>query len=171
MASFLKDLSLAIGLLTSDQAPIPDQYGWKDFVWRIRPIEHCMMPDAGMCKVITENWDWKRDQQYSFAVQGFPATNGLTIRLGLNNRDPEDRDDVCIVAIFTNANDKEVAIFYQNWASYPGRNYARDTPLQLAPKFPVGTITKVIIGVKQCDPKNAVDAQLFYSIRTMLDQR
>lgn len=171
MASFIKDLTLALGLLSSDQTPIANHYGWEAFVWRVRPVERCMAPGTGMCPVITENWNWQRDQYYTLAVQASPETNTLTVRLGLDNQDPQERDNVCVVAIFTDANDKEVAIFYQNWTGYPGKSYARNTPLQLAPQHPVGAITKVAIGVKSCEQKNKVDAGLFYSIRSILSQR
>lgn len=171
MASFLKDLSFALGLLTSDQTPVADQYGWKDYIWRLRPVEQCVSPDAGMCMVIADRWDWKRDQHYTFEFEANAETNAIVVRLGLDNRDPTDRDNVCVVALFTDADDREMAIFYQNWTSLPGRSYKRDVPIQLHSRFSVGSIAKVAIGVKQCEQKNAADSSLFYSIRTMLEQR
>lgn len=171
MASFLKELSVAISLLTSDHNPLADFYGWKDYVWRIRTIEHCDPQGGSMCDIVSDRWDWKRDQRYSFAMATDEARNGLTVRLGLDNRDPEDRDNVCVVAFFMNAEDKEVAVFYQNWVAFPGKAYRRDTPITLAPGKPVGSIRKVAVGVKPCEEKNTTDAKLFYTIRLMLDQR
>jgi hypothetical protein len=170
MAFFLKELSIAIGLLTSDNAPVADADGWKNYVWRVRPIDQCIATDErGFCRIVDDRWDWKRDQRYSFSFRLDQATNGLTGHLRLDNSDPRDDDFVCIVAIFTDRNDKEVAVLYQNWHSLHGRTIERDVPVR--PSLPVASIVKVAVGSKQCDAHASPDAANFYRARTELKQR
>jgi hypothetical protein len=170
MTFFLKELSIAIGLLTSDNAPVANADGWANYVWRIRPVDQCIEKDArGFCHIVDDRWDWKRDQHYSFAFRIDPKANTLTGNLRLDNRDPADDDFVCMVAVFTDKNDNEVAILYQNWHSLHGRAIERDVPVR--PSLPLGSITNVAVGSKQCDVHASPDAANFYRTRLQLNQR
>lgn len=169
VSSFLRDLSLAIGLLTSDQSPVPDADGFRGYTWRVPAIEHCQPIVSGKsCVAVQSRWDWKRDQRYELAFRIEPK-NRLVVSLALDNRDPTDKDSVCAVALFTDADDNEIAVFYQNWYSLPGRAYRREVPL--LPARDVTKIAKLAVGTRQCDPKAAADAKNFYRMRTALGQR
>lgn len=170
MTFFLKELSIAIGLLTSENSPVGNADGWANYVWRVRPVEQCITTDKrGFCHIVDDRWDWKRDQHYSFAFRTDPKANTLTGNLRLDNRDLADDDFVCIVAVFTDKNDEEVAVLYQNWHSLHGRAIERDVPIR--PSLPVDSIVKVAVGSKQCDVHASPDAANFYRTRLQLNQR
>ena len=165
----LKQLSIALGLLTSDHSPVPDQDGWVNYVWRVHAAQQCLDVEDGFCEVVQDKWDWKRPQYYSFSFRSDPKTNSVTSRITLRNEDPEDDDQVCVVASFLNAAGQEVGIFYANWRALPGRSYTREAPIWLSSD--VSKIATVAVGTKQCDVKAKPDAQNFYRIRLALNQR
>jgi hypothetical protein len=165
----LKELSVAIGLLTSDHAAVPEQDGWKNYVWRVQPAHQCLAVENGYCEIVQDRWDWKRPQYYSFAFRADPDTNEIASRITLRNEDPDDDDQVCFVASFLNAAGKEIGVFYANWRAMPGRTYTREAPIWLGTK--VSDIATVAVGSKQCDVKATADAQNFYRIRLEHNQR
>jgi hypothetical protein len=165
----LKEVSIALGLLTSDYNPVADADGWKDYVWRVRPAGICLSIDSGFCKVVQDKWDWKRSQFYEFSYRTNEADKTVTARVTLRNDDPKDDDHVCIVASFQDETGEEIGIFYANWRSLPGRSYTRDVPLHLAGLET--DIATIAIGSKQCDPKAGTDAKNFMRVRTKLGQR
>ncbi|MFC5757366.1 hypothetical protein [Rhizobium sp. GCM10022189] len=164
----LKQLSIALGLLTSDHAPVPDQDGWVNYVWRVQAARQCLAVKDGYCELVEDKWDWKRPQYYSFSFRADPARNSVTSRITLKNEDPEDDDQVCVVASYLNAAGQEVGIFYANWRALPGRSYTREAPIWLSTD--VREIETVAIGTKQCDVKAKPDAENFYRIRLALNQ-
>ena len=167
---FLKKLSIAIGLFTSDASAVVDIDGWKDYVWRVRASDQCIQVDkSGFCQIADDRWDWKRDQRYTFSFLTDAKSNSLLAHLRLNNRDPSDDDYVCVVAIFTDKNDEQIAIFFQDWLSRHGRSLEKDLPLH--PSLPVSSIAKVAVGSKQCDLAGPSDAAIFEEIRLKLNQR
>jgi hypothetical protein len=165
----LKQLSIALGLLTSDHAAVPDEDGWKNYVWRVHAAQECLSVENGYCKLVEDKWDWKRPQYYSFAFRTDPKTNSVTSRITLRNEDPDDDDQVCVVAGFLNAAGEEVGIFFVNWRALPGRSYTREAPIWLPTD--VRNIVTVAVGTKQCDVKAMADAENFYRIRLELKQR
>jgi hypothetical protein len=167
--STLKQLSIALGLLTSDHAPVPDQDGWQNYVWRVQAAQQCLHVEDGFCEVVQDKWDWKRPQYYSFAFRPDPKTNSIMSRITLRNEDPHDDDQVCVVASFLNAAGQEVGIFFANWRALPGRSYTRAAPIWLSTD--VSEIATVAVGTKQCDVKAMTDAQNFYRVRLELKQR
>jgi len=170
MASFLKELTLALGLLTSDQSPVPNADGWQDYVWRIRDAGTCLATDArGLCHLVHDRWDWKREQWYDLSFGSDPKRNLLNLRLRIDNRDPSDQDRVCVVVLFIDDKDEEVAVYYSNWLSFPRRVIDRTTPLK--PARDISTIAKVAVGSKQCDGASPRDADLYMRTRYKLDQR
>ncbi len=165
----LKQLSIAIGLLTSDHAAVPEQDGWKNYVWRVQPAQQCLTVENGYCDVVQDRWDWKRPQYYSFAFRSNPADNSVMSRITLRNEDPDDDDQVCFVASFLDAQGQEIGIFFANWRALPGRTYTREAPIWLSTD--VRKIATVAVGSKQCDVKAMADAANFYRIRLAHNQR
>lgn len=165
----LKQLSIALGLLTSDQSPVPNEDGWQNYVWRVHAAQECLHVEDGYCVLVQDKWDWKRPQYYSFSFRSDPKTNSVTSRITLKNEDTEDDDQVCVVASFLNAAGQEVGIFFANWRALPGRSYSREAPIWLSTD--VKEIATVAVGTKQCDVKATADAQNFYRIRMELKQR
>lgn len=96
----LKELSIALGLLTSEHSAAVDVDGWQGYVWRVRDIEHCTSLNDEPCKLLEDRWDWKRPQTYQFSLQVDTENNTVVSRIGLMNDDSSDRDNVCIVAAF-----------------------------------------------------------------------
>lgn len=170
MSNFLKELSISIGLLFSDHSPVADANGWKDYVWTIKSVNDCLGHDTrDLCIAVKGQWDWKRPQHFSYSYMFDQQQNVITSRLWLQNDDPADDDHVCVVAIFTNDKDQEVAVYYQNWLSLHGRAIERDVPIH--PEQPVANITKLAVGTKQCNGESPPDAKNFYRIRSLLNQR
>lgn len=165
----LKELSIALGLLTSDHSAAVDIDGWQGYVWRIREISQCRSLDEQPCTILQDRWDWKRPQFYNFSLQLDRKNNRIVSRIGLDNRDATDNDHVCIVAAFLDSRGEKIGILFINWLSLPGKQYSRDAPIQ--PLRPVAEITQVVIGSKQCDKAAANDARNFQRIRQMLSQR
>ncbi|MDC9837286.1 hypothetical protein [Rhizobium binxianense] len=165
----LKQLSIALGLLTSDHSPVPNEDGWQNYVWRVQATQECIAIEGGYCVLVQDKWDWKRPQYYSFSFRSDPKTNSVTSRVTLRNEDTEDDDQVCVVASFLNAAGQEVGVFFANWRALPGRSYSREAPIWLTTD--VSEITTVAVGTKQCDVKATADAQNFYRIRLELKQR
>ena len=162
----LKELSLALGLLSSDSNPVPDAGGWQNFVWRVTPINHCLsVDDRGFCVAIRDKWDWKRDQHYVFGYRE-NADGAVVGRLRLENRDAADNDHVCVVALFVDGEGHELSFIYQNWPSPHGRSIDREmptlTPLQLA------NVKAIVVGTKQCKIKNPDDNRPFQALRQRL---
>lgn len=165
----LKQLSIALGLLTSDNAPVPNEDGWQNYVWRVHAAQQCLSVENGYCKLVDDKWDWKRPQYYSFSFRADPKTNSVSSRITLRNEDPEDDDQVCVVASFLDAAGAEVGILFVNWRALPGRSYTREAPIWLTTD--VSAIATVAVGTKQCDVKAMADAANFYRIRLELKQR
>lgn len=165
----LKELSIALGLLTSDHSAAVDVDGWEGYVWRIREIDHCISISQEPCKLLTDRWDWKRPQFYDISLQTDPKNNIIVSRIGLKNDDPTDRDYVCIVAAFLDKQGEKIGITYVNWPSSPGKHYSRNVPIR--PLRRVEEITQVVIGSKQCDRAAARDAENFQRVRQSLKQR
>ncbi|MBB3392720.1 hypothetical protein FHT82_005509 [Rhizobium sp. BK275] len=165
----LKQLSIALGLLTSDHSPVPNEDGWQNYVWRVHAAQECLDVEDGYCVLVQDKWDWKRPQYYSFSFRLDPKTNSVTSRITLRNEDTEDDDQVCVVASFLNAAGQEVGIFFANWRALPGRSYSREAPIWLTTD--VKEIATVAVGTKQCDVRATADAENFYRIRMELKQR
>lgn len=165
----LKELSLALGLLTSDPNPTALVDGWVDYVWRVRDVQHCVLDEGGWCRIVSDRWDWKRPEFYDAVFRLDLAANTITTRVTLRNEDTGDADQVCIVVSYMDANDEMIGIFYSNWQSLPGRNYTREAPI--TPFRSLADVAKVAIGSKQCDVHATADARNFYRIRQQLKQR
>ena len=165
----LKTLSIALGLLSSDHAPIADAEGWQNYVWRVRPATECLSQTNGFCEIVRDDWDWKRPQHYRFAFRTDESSNTIISRVTLDNQDSSDTDNVCIVASFLNTDGDEIGILFLNWHSIHGRSYTRDAPIH--PLAPVTEIATVAVGSKQCEIKAKSDAANFYRIRSQLGQR
>jgi len=165
----LKQLSIALGLLTSDHSPVPNEDGWQNYVWRVVAAQECLAVETGYCVLVQDKWDWKRPQYYRFSFRSDAKTNSVTSRVTLRNEDTKDDDQVCVVASFLNAAGQEVGVFFANWRALPGRSYSREAPIWLTTD--VSKITTIAVGTKQCDVKATADAQNFYRIRLELKQR
>lgn len=165
----LKELSIALGLLTSEHSAAVDVDGWQGYVWRVRDIEHCTSLNDEPCKLLEDRWDWKRPQTYQFSLQVDTENNTVVSRIGLMNDDSSDRDNVCIVAAFLDKRGEKIGISFVNWPSPPGKHYSRSVPIR--PFRPVSEITQAVIGSKQCDRAAVTDAKNFQRIRQFLKQR
>lgn len=165
----LKELSIALGLLTSDHNPVAVADGWEGYVWRVRAATDCLSEENGFCQMVRDRWDWKRPQHYAFAFATDAKSNTITSRITLQNEDPTDSDQVCIVASFVDGRGQEVAVVYVNWRSLAGRSVTRDAPVR--PTVPVSSIAAVAVGTKQCDAKAEADARNFARLRRQLGQR
>lgn len=165
----LKELSIALGLLTSEHSAAVEVDGWQGYVWRTREISHCTLIQDQPCKVLEDRWDWKRPQFYDFSLQIDMQRNTVVSQIGLMNDDPDDRDNVCIVAAFLDKQGEKVGIVFINWPSSPRRHYTRSVPI--SPFRPVSEITQVVIGSKQCDRAATRDAINFQKVRQSLKQR
>lgn len=165
----LKELSIALGLLSSDPYPAAQADGWEDYVWRVREVGHCVLDDSGFCPVVSDRWDWKRPEFYDASFRLDIATNTITTRISLRNQDPTDSDQVCIVVRYLNAEDESIGLFFANWRSLPNRSYTREAPIVPARK--IQSVTKVAVGSKQCDVTAADETQNFMRIRRLLGQR
>ncbi|TNM65300.1 hypothetical protein [Aliirhizobium smilacinae] len=165
----LKELSIAIGLLTSDQNPVANADGWTDYVWRVRESDKCLSVADGFCTLVKDSWDWKRPQYYEFAFKADEASNTIMSRITLRNEDIADDDQVCVVASFLDASGIERGVLFVNWRSLHGRTYSRSAPIQLA--TPTRDIVTVAVGTKQCQLKALADSQNFYRKRAELKQR
>jgi len=169
MEPLLKTLSIIMGLLGSDPPPAAAIDAWPDYVWRVRAADRCIRIDSrGFCDIVDDKWDWKREQHYSFSFLKEAASNSLTVHLRLDNRDPSDDDNVCVVALFTNSRGEPVAVFYRNWFAEHGRPIEAD--IALHPSLPIGSIASVAVGSKQCDAPSPDDAE-FEHARLQLNQR
>ncbi len=170
MVTLLKQISLAIGLLSSENATVALNEGWKGYVWRIKPVEQCLSVEKdGFCTLLRDRWDWKRDQRYQLAVRLNKAKNLVETRATLDNRDPDDDDNVCIAAVFYDRNGQEVAIDFQNIYA-PPRKVTKGAA-RLKPGRPVSDIARVAIGSKQCDPSAADDQAIFAAVRGRIGQK
>ena len=170
MASFLKELSLAIGLMSSDQSAVVKGEGWQGYVWRVRDVNHCIARDADdFCTLIRDRWDWKRDQRYSLSIRPDKPKNRLSVRLVLDNRDKTDDDNVCVAAVFYDRRGREIAISFENWHSMP-QDVMTGTDV-LKPARKVGEIARVAIGSKQCTPEAGDDVALFRGLRARIGQK
>ena len=165
----LKELSIAIGLLTSDQNPVAEMDGWTNYVWRVRSSVECLTVDNGYCTIVRDSWDWKRPQFYEYAFKRDEATNTIVSRIALRNEDASDDDQVCVVASFLNAAGAELGLVFVNWRSLHGRSYTRDAPIKIAGS--VKDIATIAVGTKQCQLKELADTQNFYRKRLELKQR
>jgi len=165
----LKELSIALGLLTSDSNPSAIVDGWANYVWRARDVRGCLSQAQGFCNIVHDRWDWKRKQTYDAAFKIDTQTNTITTRITLNNEDPDDNDQVCIVVSYLDADDELIGIYFANWRSLPKRSYSREAPI--SPSKPINAITKVLVGSKQCDVRATEDTRNFYRIRQILKQR
>lgn len=164
----LKELSIALGLLTSDPTPTAVADGWVDYVWRIRDVQRCLL-ETDFCSIIDDRWDWKRPQFYSAAFKTDIDSNTVTTRLTLRNEDPADDDQICIVVNYLDADGELVGIFFANWRSLSMRSYSREAPV--TPSASVKNIAKVLIGSKQCEVRATEDSKNFSRIRQKLNQR
>lgn len=164
--SFLKELSVVIGLMGSDVNPVADAGGWKNFVWRVAPYDQCIeIDDRGFCIVVESKWDWKREQYYRFGFRLNP--DGMMIaRLRLENKDVQDTDNVCVVALFVDGEGKEVGFIYQNWPSLKNRTIDRE--IRLVPAIDVAKVRSIAVGTKQCRKRNPEDSQAFRALRQRL---
>lgn len=165
----LKELSLALGLLTTEHSAAVDVDGWQGYVWRTAELRQCDSRKEQACVILRDQWDWKRQQFYEFAIQMDTAGNRVLSRIGLMNDDPSDRDYVCLVAAFLDEEAEKVGILFVNWPSSPGKHYSRMVPIR--PLRPVSQITQVVIGSKQCDRSASIDARNFQRVRQLLKQR
>lgn len=170
MASLLKELSLAIGLLSSDNATVALKEGWQGYVWKVRPVEQCLRAGKQQdCVIGKGKWDWKRDERFQLTARFDPAGNRIDLRLGLDNRDPSDDDHVCVAAVFYDGKEREVAVSFTNLHS-PARRKV-ETRTALAPSRPVSSIRMVAVGTKQCDPDASDDMALFDGLKSKLRQK
>lgn len=169
MASLLKELSLAIGLLSSDNATVALNEGWKGYVWKIRPIEQCVTSSARDCLIGKGKWDWKRDERFQLTARFDPARNRIDTRLLLDNRDPSDDDHVCVAAVFYDGKEREVAVSFTNLYAPARRKVESRTAL--SPSRPVSSIRMVAVGTKQCDPDASEDVALFGGLKAKLRQK
>lgn len=165
----LKDISIALGLLTSDHPAAVDVDGWQGYVWRVLEINHCLSITKQSCKILEDRWDWKRPQFYDFSVELDPRNNQILSRIGLRNEDKSDIDNVCIVAAFLDGDGNEIGILFVNWPSRPGRPYARAMPIR--PAVPVTGLNQVVVGTKQCSQQATADAKNYQRLRQKLKQR
>ncbi|WP_165225676.1 hypothetical protein [Affinirhizobium pseudoryzae] len=165
----LKELTVALGLLASEDDPALNADGWQNYVWRVRPADQCLSYQGSFCKLVVDRWDWKRPQRYEFSFSADGPTNTITSRVKLENQDPADTDQVCLVASFLDKSGNEIGILFVNWRSIAGRTYTRDAPIK--PLAPVSEIATVAVGTKQCEVKSVSDAENFYRIRYRLGQR
>lgn len=168
MASLLKEFSLAIGLLTSDHAPVALKEGWTGYVWKIRSVEQCMGAAAD-CTLQRGKWDWKRDERYSYGARLNPVDNRIDTRIVLDNRDPSDADHVCVAAVYYDRSGVEVAVDFAVIYSLPRK--VTEKAATLRPSRPVSTIDQVAIGTKQCDPDASADIALARSLQAGLKQK
>jgi hypothetical protein len=164
----LKELSIALGLLTSDHSPTELVDGWVNYVWRVKQLEHCLAQQE-FCRIVSDRWDWKRPQFYDAEFKADLSSNTITTRISLRNEDADDGDQVCIVVSYLDATDELVAIFFANWRSLPTRSYTREVPIR--PSKPIKDITSVMVGSKQCDVRAIEDTRNFQRIRHILRQR
>nr|WP_316652514.1 hypothetical protein [uncultured Gellertiella sp.] len=169
MPTLLKQLSLALGLLTSDRTGLVHDDGWQNYVWRVRPASQCVRVETGYCQLVRDRWDWKRDQRYVFSIRTDLGANRMSVRLKLDNRDPADTDNVCVVALFLDDNNREVAVFYQDWQVAPKSVVERS--VALSPSRPVASIARVALGSRQCDGGAPGDAANFARLQKRLKQR
>lgn len=165
----LKELSLALGLFTSDPNPNALVDRWVDYVWRVRDVQQCVLDEGGWCRIVSDRWDWKRPEFYDAAFRLDSDTNTIATRITFRNEDIGDADQVCIVVTYLDASDVMVGIFFANWRSLPGRVYSREAPI--IPFRSIADVGKVAVGTKQCDVQAKADAQNFYRIRRLLKQR
>lgn len=170
MPSLLKELSLAIGLLSSDNATVALKEGWKGYVWKIRPVAQCLaMQGDDYCKLHKGKWDWKRDERFRYAARFNTRGNRIDSRMTLDNRDPSDDDHVCIAAVYYDAKGVEVAVDFAVVYSLPRKVVEAGSSIR--PSRPVSSIAQVAIGTKQCDPDSSRDRALFASIQQKLKQK
>ena len=161
--AFLKELSIALGLLTSDNAAVADAGGWQNFVWRTAPMA-CKAPDEeGFCPVVSNRWDWNRPQTYHFAYRHDLSTSSIIARVRLENRDLTNSDNVCIVAVIADRDGRELAVFYANFRSLHGRTIERQFPI--FPPFPLALADQIAVGSKHCEKVNKTDNAAFREMR------
>ncbi|MBW6426170.1 hypothetical protein KX729_33010 [Rhizobium sp. XQZ8] len=165
----LKELSIALGLLSSDHNPAAEVDGWKNYVWRVRNIADCRPVQNGYCDIISDRWDWKRQQFYQIAYRADSVSSTITTRITLRNEDSSDDDQVCIVVSYFDAMGDEIGVFFANWRALPGRAYTREAPIILS--RPVSDVASLAAGSKQCDAKATIDAQNYYRMRLALKQK
>ena len=169
MVSLLKQISLAIGLMASDDPSVALKEGWQGYVWKVHAVGPCLAGAEERCMLAVGRWDWKRDQRYTVRSTHAKAKNRLTTQFELDNRDPDDDDNVCMAVIYYDKAGREVGVAFDVIHALAARNTRAQITIQ--PVRPVRDIARVAIGSKQCDPDYGPDVALFERVKAALNQK
>ena len=152
MASLLKELSLAIGLLSTNPSASGYAMGLRGYVWQIADMISCQVQSRTACLLISSRWDWKRPQFYSI-YRNNTIGNKINFQVELNNRDAHDTDVVCVFVILSDYQHRILSSHFSTVKILPRSRKTFDFDLYSAK----GDILRIEIGTKQCDENTAAE--------------
>ncbi|QRF54350.1 hypothetical protein D4A92_22800 (plasmid) [Rhizobium rosettiformans] len=148
MATALKELTIALGLLASNPSAIGPQLGLSGYVWHVADLAQCSGKRVSDCKLLTSKWDWKRPQFFTISLRSSERKGKLELGLYLDNQDLTDTDMVCIMLI---ARTKSGAISGGEFVNLEVTNQHSRFEYVSIPVAVNLVPDKLEIGSKQCD--------------------
>jgi hypothetical protein len=148
MASALKELTLALGLLASDPSAIGPKLGLTGYVWHVADLARCGSSIEAECLLLSSKWDWKRPQAYTVSWLKGQSNKAILLGLYVDNQDRSDDDRVCFMLI---AIAKSGEILGAEFLSY--ELFSRHSVRERATLSLVNSemAVRLEIGSKQCD--------------------
>lgn len=163
---------IVVALLCSGATLQPSLAGgkadWPGYAWQKIDIRKCAALDEVLaCPLYHQKWDWKRNQWVDITLALDLATGRATLAQRLTNRDPSDRDYVCITALVVDASDQNLVAHHQNWQVSPGEVVQKDF-VYASSALP--SAAAVYIGGKQCREGAGQDDALYRHVMTSMDR-
>lgn len=156
MATGLKELTIALGLLASDHSAIGPQLGLSGYVWHVVDLERCARHQVPDCNLLTSKWDWKRPQSYAVTLLSTKQKGRLELGLHLDNQDRSDSDMVCIMLITRTKNGKVSGGEFVNFEVASQHSRFEEVSISIASN---SVPNRLEIGSKQCDETYEKDSR------------
>lgn len=154
MATALKQLTIALGLMASDPSAIGPKLGLSDYVWNIRQLGLCGSPHVAPCMLLSSKWDWKRPQSYRIFLLPPHLPDAMRLRVDLENQDRSDNDMVCLVLMAISQDGKPEGGLFVSYEVLSQHSLQDDVTLRIAKgRSPA----RLEIGSKQCDETHRRD--------------
>lgn len=154
MATALKQLTIALGLLASDPSALGPKLGLSGYVWNVRQLDQCNGVGGVPCLLLSSKWDWKRPQGYRVSMIQPAAPGAVKLRVYLDNQDRSDRDIVCLLLIAVSNDGKPAGFRFVSYDLKSQHSLQDEFTLSLAEE---GEAIRLEIGSKQCDDTHVRD--------------
>lgn len=148
MATALKQLTIALGLLASDPSALGPKLGLSGYVWNVRQLDLCSAAGGVPCLLLSSKWDWKRPQGYRVSMIQPAAPSALNLRVHLDNQDRSDRDIVCLLLIAVSKDGRPAGFRFVSYDLKSQHSLQDEFILPLAKGREA---IRLEIGSKQCD--------------------